>query len=253
MSVSTCSIRRSPDPVRVINVEYTKTNGGYQWFIVDLYLAVCISDKTPNAGGSRYLCYDQNSLPPGMEAESTYQGLEPRPVYVVQHGQCVCSSGASLRGSIIQIISLVRVPCSERLPGAILSTVLGTYRATSTRIPFALQPERRGHCWLRPYGLHSSRSATSSRRSSSVRSPSRCCALRVAMNPDVRVNRNSRTSRVWISLYELDGNSDSQRRGRSGLRAAQGLRGSAAGYGGHRPHLLYLHAAPTWCARYTST
>lgn len=55
-----------PDPVKVIPIEYTK-NGGIQWEnTTDLYLPY-LSDDT-DAGGSWYLCYNQKELPEGMQA-----------------------------------------------------------------------------------------------------------------------------------------------------------------------------------------
>lgn len=56
----------SPEPIRTIDVEYTK-NGGVQWVdFSDLYLPY-VSDDT-DAGGSWFICYDQKDLPEGMMA-----------------------------------------------------------------------------------------------------------------------------------------------------------------------------------------
>ena len=54
------------DPIAVKDLEFTKTNGTFQWFDVDLYLPY-ISDGT-DAGGAWYLLYNQNDLPDGMRA-----------------------------------------------------------------------------------------------------------------------------------------------------------------------------------------
>lgn len=56
----------SPQPIKVIPIDYTK-NGGMQWIdIQDLYLPY-ISDDT-DAGGSWFLCYSQKELPGDMQA-----------------------------------------------------------------------------------------------------------------------------------------------------------------------------------------
>lgn len=56
----------SPEPIRTIDVEYTKS-GGVQWVEQsDLFLPY-VSDET-DAGGSWFICYDQNELPDGMMA-----------------------------------------------------------------------------------------------------------------------------------------------------------------------------------------
>lgn len=56
----------SPEPIRTINVDYTK-NGGMQWIDTpDLYLPY-MTENT-DAGGSWFLCYNQNELAEGMQA-----------------------------------------------------------------------------------------------------------------------------------------------------------------------------------------
>ena len=55
----------SPEPIKTIEVEYTK-NGGIQWVESDIYLPY-MSEST-DAGGSWFLCYNQKELPEGMMA-----------------------------------------------------------------------------------------------------------------------------------------------------------------------------------------
>lgn len=56
----------NPEPIKTIEVEYTK-NGGIQWFEqTDLYLPY-MSEST-DAGGSWFICYNQKELPEGMKA-----------------------------------------------------------------------------------------------------------------------------------------------------------------------------------------
>lgn len=56
----------NPEPIKTIEVEYTK-NGGIQWLEqTDLYLPY-MSEST-DAGGSWFICYNQKELPEGMKA-----------------------------------------------------------------------------------------------------------------------------------------------------------------------------------------
>lgn len=56
----------NPEPIKTIEVEYTK-NGGIQWLEqADLYLPY-MSENT-DAGGSWFICYNQKELPEGMKA-----------------------------------------------------------------------------------------------------------------------------------------------------------------------------------------
>lgn len=55
----------SPEPIKTIEVEYTK-NGGIQWVDTDMHLPY-MSEST-DAGGSWFLCYNQKELPEGMMA-----------------------------------------------------------------------------------------------------------------------------------------------------------------------------------------
>lgn len=56
----------NPEPIKTIEVEYTK-NGGIQWLEQnDLYLPY-MSENT-DAGGSWFICYNQKELPEGMKA-----------------------------------------------------------------------------------------------------------------------------------------------------------------------------------------
>lgn len=56
----------SPVPMKTIPVDYTK-NGSMQWIdVADMYLPY-MSEET-DAGGSWFICYNQNDLPEGMQA-----------------------------------------------------------------------------------------------------------------------------------------------------------------------------------------
>ena len=55
------------NPVRTFELDFTVTNGGFQWFCLHDCFLPYISDGN-NSGGSWYLVYDQDELPKGMEA-----------------------------------------------------------------------------------------------------------------------------------------------------------------------------------------
>ena len=59
-------------PMRVIDLAFTNTNGGFQWFTPSepIYLPyIPGTDGDGNdAGGAWFLCYNQNELPAGMQA-----------------------------------------------------------------------------------------------------------------------------------------------------------------------------------------
>lgn len=53
-------------PIVTKELNYTKTDGTFQWFDVDIYLPYMGSDT--DAGGAWFLCYNQSDLPMGMRA-----------------------------------------------------------------------------------------------------------------------------------------------------------------------------------------
>lgn len=55
------------EPIKTINLEFTNTNGGFQWFDVENIFLPYMSKDT-DAGGAWFLCYNQDDLPFGMEA-----------------------------------------------------------------------------------------------------------------------------------------------------------------------------------------
>ena len=54
------------DPIAVADLEYTKENGGFQWFDVKDFYLPYISGAN-DSGGAWYLCYCQPDMPEGME------------------------------------------------------------------------------------------------------------------------------------------------------------------------------------------
>lgn len=190
------------DPVRVIDVEYTKTNGGYQWFdIQDLYLPY-ISDAT-GAGGSWYLCYDQNALPRGMEAVNISKDWSREP--------CMSCN----MGNVQQWRELTRY--MQISPFVVSAAAdFGDYpemwdiarNVYTNTMCYGLNVEVTVGCDLTDFII----SQRDLFKTVIQREVAATVLRTIAMNPDVRVNRNqSNVSRVDI-LYELDGDSRSSRR-----------------------------------------
>ena len=59
-------------PMKVIDLAFTNTNGGFQWFTPaePIYLPYIpgVDGDGNDAGGAWFLCYNQNELPAGMQA-----------------------------------------------------------------------------------------------------------------------------------------------------------------------------------------
>lgn len=190
-----------PEPLKTYDLNFTKTNGGFQWFDVkDCYLPY-ISDGN-NAGGAWYLCYNQNDLPDGMEAINVSKDWSREPC-----GTCNIGSVETWR----QITKYMQI--SPFAVGAL---------QTFAEFPELWDVARNLYTNTCNYGINCEISVGCdltdfiiSQRdifASVVQKQTAYIALRtIAMNPDVRVNRNqSNVSRMDI-LYELDGNTDAKR------------------------------------------
>lgn len=190
-----------PDPIRTFDLEYTKTNGGFQWFTLqDCYLPY-ISDSN-NAGGAWYLCYNQADLPEGMKAINVSKDWSREPC-----GTCNIGSVETWR----QITKYMQI--SPFAVGAL---------QTFAQYPELWDISRNLYTNTCNYGINCEVTVGCdltdfiiSQRSVFADALQKQVAYNVlrtmAMNPDVRVNRNqSNVSRMDI-LYELDGNTDAKR------------------------------------------
>lgn len=191
------------DPIKTFDLNFTLTNGGFQWFPLNDCFLPYISDKN-NAGGSWFLCYNQDELPEGMEAINVSKDWSREPC-----GTCNI-------GSIEVWRELTKY----------LQVTPFMYQAPET---FADYPElwdiaETIYTRTRNYGLNCEITIgcdltdfVISQRAifqTVIQRQVAAIALRtLAMNPNVRVNRNqSNASRTDI-LYELDGNTSGVRPG----------------------------------------
>lgn len=187
------------DPIKIFDLDFTVTNGGFQWFKMDELFLSYISDET-NAGGSWFLCYDQNALPIGMEAINVNKDWSREPC-----GTCGNIEGWKELTKYLQVTPFM-MPAPETFADfpEMWDIVQTMYTVTQN---YGLNVEITVGCDLTDFIISQKQIfATVVQRQIAA------IALRtLALNPDVRVNRNqSNVSRENI-LYELDGNTSGVR------------------------------------------
>lgn len=184
------------DPIKTFDLNFTVTNGGFQWFVLTDCFLPYISDDN-NAGGSWYLCYNQNDLPAGMEAINVAKDWSMEP--------CGTCNGGDIQiwremTKYLQISPFMyHAPETFNEYPELWDIGMTTYTNTQS---YGLNCEITVGCDLTDF-IISQRQIFKT----VIQRQVAAIALRtLAMNPDVRVNRNqSNVSRLEI-LYELDGN-----------------------------------------------
>lgn len=191
------------DPIKTFDLNFTVTNGGFQWFpLTDCYLPY-ISDKN-NAGGAWFLCYNQDELPAGMEAINVSKDWSREPC-----GTCNMGSVEVWREltKYLQITPFMyHAPETFAEYPELWDIAQTLYTRTQN---YGLNCEITIGCDLTDFVI-SQRAIFQT----VIQRQVAAIALRtLAMNPNVRVNRNqSNASRTDI-LYELDGNTSGVRPG----------------------------------------
>lgn len=191
------------DPIKTFDLNFTVTNGGFQWFpLTDCYLPY-ISDKN-NAGGSWFLCYNQDELPAGMEAINVSKDWSREPC-----GTCNIGSVEVWREltKYLQVTPFMyHAPETFAEYPELWDIAQTLYTRTQN---YGLNCEITIGCDLTDFVI-SQRAIFQT----VIQRQVAAIALRtLAMNPNVRVNRNqSNASRTDI-LYELDGNTAGVRPG----------------------------------------
>lgn len=191
------------DPIKTFDLNFTVTNGGFQWFpLKDCYLPY-ISDAT-NAGGSWYLCYNQDELPAGMEAINMVKDWSREP--------CGTCTGYGLE-SWKEITKYLQVtPFMYNAPETfaeypeLWDVALTMYTTTQN---YGLNCEITVGCDLTDFIVKERQIFQTV-----IQRQVAATALRtLAMNPDVKVNRNQVNATRLEILYELDGNTTGVRPG----------------------------------------
>ena len=189
------------DPVKTFEVNFTNTNGGFQWFsFEDLFLPY-ISDGT-DAGGAWFLCYYQDELPFGMEALNVSKDWSREPC-----GTCNIGSVEVWREmtKYLQASPFCVIPPEDFSENPQMWDIAQTMYTNTMN--YGINCEISIGCDLTDFIIE--------QRAIFANVVQRQVAVdtlrMMAMNPSVRVNRNqSNVSRMDI-LYELDGNSQSSR------------------------------------------
>ena len=191
------------DPIKTFDLNFTVTNGGFQWFpLKDCFLPY-ISDGT-NAGGSWFLCYNQDELPAGMEAINMVKDWSREP--------CGTCSGYGLE-SWKEITKYLQVtPFMMNAPETfdeypeLWDIALTMYTTTQN---YGLNCEITVGCDLTDFIVKERQIFQTV-----IQRQVAATALRtLAMNPDVKVNRNQVNATRLEILYELDGNTSGVRPG----------------------------------------
>ena len=191
------------DPIKTFDLNFTVTNGGFQWFpLTDCYLPY-ISDKN-NAGGSWFLCYNQDELPAGMEAINVLKDWSREPC-----GTCNIGSVEVWREltKYLQVTPFMyNAPETFAEYPELWNIAYTMYTRTQN---YGLNCEITIGCDLTDF-IISQRQIFQT----VIQRQVAAIALRtLAMNPNVRVNRNQSNATRMDILYELDGNTSGVRPG----------------------------------------
>lgn len=184
------------DPIKTFDLEFTNTNGGFQWFSMKDVFMPYISNGN-NSGGSWYLVYNQDDLPEGMEAINMSKDWSREPC-----GTCNPGNLESWR-EITKYLFIS--PFSIKAPSTFAQYPefwdVDMMSFTNT-INYGLNVEVSVGCDLTDFILSQKELfATALQRQVAA------IALRtMALNPDVRVNRNQSNVNRNDILYEIDGN-----------------------------------------------
>ena len=185
-----------PDPIKFADLEFTKENGGFQWFDMKDWYMPYIS-KENNSGGSWFLVYNQNDLPQGMMAINATKDWSREP--------CMSCNPGSVAGwrelTKYLLISPFKTHAYEtfREFPELWDIEDNVYTNTCN---YGINVEVSVGCDLTDFIVEQRMMfATALQRQVAVN------LLRtMAMNPDVRTNRNQSNVSQQSILYEVDGN-----------------------------------------------
>lgn len=195
-------------PMKIIDLNFTNTKGGFQWFVPDepIYLPYIptVNDDGNDSGGAWFLCYAQDSLPFGMEALNVSKDWSKEP--------CQTCMGGSIE-SWRQITKYMQIsPFCISMPDGFVENPemfdIGRVSYTNT-MNYGLNVEVTIGCDLTDF-IISERQIFATVIQKQVAAN----VLRtIAMNPDVRVNRNQLNVTRDELLYEIDGTPQGRRIG----------------------------------------
>ena len=189
-------------PMQVIDVDFTNEKGGFQWFTPNtpIYLpyikGTSVDEQGNDAGGAWFLCYNQNELPDGMRALNVSRDWSKAP--------CQTCLGYGLESWKEMTKYLQVSPFCTAAPADFEEYPemfdIGTLAYTMT-MNYGLNCEITVGCDITDF-IISQRQIFATALQKQVAAN----VLRtIAMNPDVRVNRNQVNVTRDELLYELDG------------------------------------------------
>lgn len=187
-------------PMKVIDLEFTNTKGGFQWFTpsepIFLPYIPGTDGEGNDAGGAWFLCYNQNELPEGMRALNVSKDWSVEP--------CQTCLGGSIE-SWRQITKYLQVspfgihaPLDFREYPEMFD--IGKIGYTNT-MNYGMNVEISVGCDISDF-IISQRAIFATVIQKQVAAN---VIRTIAMNPDVRVNRNQVNVTRDEILYELDG------------------------------------------------
>lgn len=188
-------------PMRTIELDFTNTSGGFQWFTLaePLYLPYISSfdaEKGVDSGGAWFLCYNQNDLPDGMRALNVSKDWSVEPCQT-----CLGGSIESWRQmtKYMQVSPFgIKAPLDFKEYPEMFDIAQVGYTNTMN---YGLNCEISVGCDLTDF-IISQRAIFAT----VIQKQVAASVLRtIAMNPDVRVNRNQVNVTRDQILYELDG------------------------------------------------
>jgi hypothetical protein len=184
------------DPIAFMDVEIKKGNGSMEWFVLKDWHMPYISEHN-DSGGCWFLCYNQADLPEGMEAVNVTKDWSTEPCGTCNRG----SLDAWRELTRFLQISPFRVSSLETFKEypELWDIADNVYTTTQN---YGMNVEVTVACDLTDFIIEQRQMfATVLQRQVAV------TALRtMAMNPNVRVNRNQSNVSLQNILYELDGN-----------------------------------------------
>lgn len=184
------------EPVAVKDLDYTKQNGGFQWFDIGDWYLPYISEAN-DSGGEWFICYDQSALPLGMECVNVAKDWSREPC-----GTCNIGSLTAWRELTKYLnIAPFRVPAPETFGTFPEMWDVDTMVYTNT-VNYGLNVEVSVYCDLTDFIIRERQMfATVLQKEMAAR------VLRMlAFNPSVRVNRKQSNASQFDLLYETDGN-----------------------------------------------
>lgn len=191
-------------PMRTIDVEFTNTNGGFQWFTFNEPIYLPYMGTGNDAGGAWFLCYNQNELPDGMLALNVSKDWSREPC-----GTCNIGSVETWREITKYIqVSPFNIHAPEDFANYPEMFDIANVAYTNTR-NYGMNCEISVECDLTDFIIEQRHMFAPV-----IQKQVAADMLRtLAMNPDVRVNRNQSNASRMELLYELDGNTNAQRPG----------------------------------------